>query len=171
MFWVFLAISIGSLTKPGTNHVKVTIEHGGWSGEPQLMLAEPRIMGSFALDPAGVSLIPPPKHVRPGSWTDQGYPEYAGTGVYSQTVDIPKFARDERVLLRALDPADAVEFVVNGASVGTRAWEPYEAEITHLVKPGPNLVEIKVTNSLANLITGDARPSGLLSGARIVIAA
>lgn len=108
--------------------------------------------------------------IRTGSWTDQGYEHYSGEGVYRQTVELPPFLRCQRIVLRADDPAEVVEFVVNGASAGVRLWHPFQVDITPLVKPGPNLIELKITNTLVNEVLSETRPSGLLGGARIIIA-
>jgi hypothetical protein len=165
----FQSIDIRSLIRVGENEIRIVIGHGGWSGDPQLMLAEPRLMGTFSLDESRSKLVPPRTTISNGSWTDQGYPYYSGTATYTQTVDIPEFDRRQHVVLRAASPADLVEFLVNGAAAGVRAWAPFELDITHLVKPGPNLIEIRVTNSLQNLLLSEPRASGLLGGASIVI--
>ncbi len=165
----FQALPISSAARPGTNTIKIVIDHGGWSGDPQPMLAECRLMGSFALDTGGTVLVPGHTSIRSGSWTEQGYPFYSGTGVYSQEVEIPEFLRSERVVIAAKDPADMVEFIINGAYAGVRAWAPFELDITPLVKPGINTVEIRVTNSIANALISKPRPSGLLKGVRLLI--
>lgn len=165
----FQCLNIRDLIEIGTNQLKIVIDHGGWSGDPQLMSAEPRLMGSFSVNAGSNRLLPPKTTLRTGSWTEQGYPYFSGTGVYCQTVEIPEFSRDQRIVLRAEETADMVEFVVNGARAGVRPWPPFEIEITHLVKPGPNTVELRITNSLANLLQSEPCPSGLLSGATIII--
>ncbi len=43
------------------------------------------------------------------------------------------------------------EVRVNGKSAGVIGWQPYEMEITRLMKPGQNTVEVVVTGSLKNL--------------------
>jgi len=100
-----------------------------------------------------------------GSWTTQGYPDYVGPAVYSQTVRIPTHGPGARVFLKADNPADVAQFAVNGVVVGTRAWAPYQVEITDQVLVGPNLVQIVVTGGAP----GGKRPAGLLGGARVII--
>ena len=39
---------------------------------------------------------------------------------------------------------------VDGASAGIIGWQPYECDITGLMKPGGNRVEVVVTGSLKN---------------------
>ena len=100
---------------------------------------------------------------------EQGCPFYSGTAVYRQTVDIPGFLPSQRVVIQAEKPADIVAFVINGAPAGVRPWAPFQVDITDLVKPGPNFVELKVTNSLPNALLSEVRPSGSREGARIII--
>lgn len=165
----FQSIFIVPLVQKGANEIRIVIEHGGWSGDPQLMVAECRLMGSFSLDDTRTKLLPPREVISDGSWTDQGYPFYSGTGVYRQTIHLPDFLRGQSVVIRAERPADMVEFVINGASAGVRPWPPFELDVTHLVKPGPNVVELKVTNSLANVLTSEPRASGLTGGVEVTI--
>lgn len=165
----FQAVDIAALVRKGNNQLRIVIEHGGWSGDPQLMLAETRVMGLFALGEDRRTILRPRETAPTGSWTEHGYPFYSGSAAYSQTVELSDFTRAQRVVVRAERPADMAEFVINGASAGTRAWAPFEVEITPLVRPGSNAVEIRVTNSLSNMLLSDPRPSGLLGGASIVI--
>ncbi len=165
----FQSFEIGPLVTRGQNGIRVEATHTGGAIHIPPAPAGPRLVGSFSLGQAREELQPPRSRIRSGSWTEQGYPYYSGTCLYRQTVEIPPFLRGQRVVIRADQPGDLVEFVVNGASAGVRAWAPYQVDITALVEPGPNLVEIKVTNSLANALFSEARPSGLLAGARIII--
>lgn len=152
-------IDITSLVKPGKNVIRIecTSEE---SVPPKI-----RLMGSFSLDEAHACLLPPREFVQSGSWTDQGYPYYSGTAVYRQTASIPEFARGQRVILRAESPADLVEFVVNGVIAELRLWPPFEVDITALVTPGPNDIELRVTNGSANMFLSEPKPSGLINGA------
>lgn len=162
-------IDVSALVREGLNVIRMTVEREGWTGEPQPVPAGPRLMGSFSVSDSR-SLQPPREFIHDGSWTDQGYPYYSGTAAYKQTVFIPHFARGQRIILRVENPADAVEFVVNGTVAGLRPWAPFDVDITPLVKPGANHIELRVTNSLANMLLGEARPSGLLGGAVALLA-
>jgi hypothetical protein len=44
------------------------------------------------------------------------------------------------------------EVRVNGTSAGIIGWEPYEKEITNLLRDGQNQIEVIVTGSLKNLM-------------------
>lgn len=163
-------LDISAYAGTGTNAVRMTVEREGWTGDPVPSPARARLMGRFGLGDDRRTLKPDRKLLRNGSWTDQGYPYYSGTGTYRQPVYVPEFARGQRVIIRADAPADMVEFVINGAIAAVRPWAPFEADITPLVKPGVNLVELRVTNSSANMLISEVRPSGLINGATIFLA-
>lgn len=164
-----MTTDIAALARVGVNTIRMTVEREGWTGEPQPVPARARLLGLFSLSES-LLLQSPREFVRNGSWTDQGYPYYSGTAIYRQTVFIPHFARGQRILLRAQNPADAVEFVVNGTIAAMRPWAPFEVDITPLVKPGPNQIELRITNSLANMLLCEAKPSGLIDGAVALLA-
>ena len=161
---------IAGPAREGTNSVRMVVEREGWTGDPVPSPAKARLLGAFAVAEDGLVLVPPPACLRNGSWTDQGYPYYSGTAAYRQTLFVPEFARGQRIILRADEPADSVEFVVNGVVAGLRPWAPFEVDITSLVKPGPNAIEIRVTNTPANMLASDPRPSGLVGGATAFLA-
>ena len=49
-----------------------------------------------------------------------------------------------------------------------RAWEPFVWDISPAVRTGQNDLEIKVANSLQNLLVQQPKPSGILGPVRIV---
>ncbi len=62
---------------------------------------------------------------------------------------------------------DVLEVLVNGQSAGVRLWEPYQVEITDLLKPGENTLELRVANTLVNLLEAVERPSGLAGAPKL----
>jgi len=161
--------NMASVAREGLNSIRMVAEREGWTGEPVQTPVRPRLLGSFSAAQNG-SLQPPRTSLRDGSWTDQGYPFYSGTAAYRQTVFIPEFARGQKVILRCEQPSDYVEFLVNGRLAGLRPWAPFEVDITSLVVPGKNTIELRVTNSLANMMLSEPRPSGLTGGATLFLA-
>ena len=106
-----------------------------------------------------------PVHTVAGPWTASGYPQYAGTGVYTRTIDNP----GGHVELELADVAmDAVEVRVNGQPAGTRLWEPYRFDLSGKLKPGANQLEIHVTNALGNAMFGPV-PAGLVGPVRLLV--
>ena len=50
---------------------------------------------------------------------------------------------------------DLAEVSINGRSMGILWKQPYEVDLTSVLKPGANQLEIKVTNEWTNRIIGD----------------
>jgi len=102
-------------------------------------------------------------------WEAQGIPHAAGIGVYRRNVQC---SAGEPVALHLPACVDAVEVVVNGQSVGARAWAPYIFDLSAAVREGENELEIRVSNTLGNLITrtygGAVPPAFPESGLRAV---
>ena len=74
----------------------------------------------------------------------------------------------QRVFLEAPAAEDVVEVIVNGHSAGVCLWEPYRVEITPWLRQGENVVEVRVANTLINLLEGVVRPSGLAGTPKLV---
>jgi hypothetical protein len=123
-----------------------------------------KLVGSFAVEERnGVEVMVAPKaELAIGSWTDQGYPYYAGVGVLTTTVTIPEAFQGKRVFLELECGDDVVDVAVNGEEVGTILWHPYRIEITSFLKPGEHTIQVSVTNTLINFFEGVKRPGGLL---------
>jgi hypothetical protein len=94
------------------------------------------------------------------SWTtnsDAGVKYFSGTATYTKTLSVPQtwLQPGAKILLDLGDARDLAEVAVNGTSLGILWKQPYEVDITSAVKPGDNLLEIKVTNEWTNRIIGD----------------
>jgi hypothetical protein len=63
---------------------------------------------------------------------------------------------------------DTLEVIVNGRRAGVRLWEPYEIELTDHLQPGENFLELRVANTLINLLEAVPRPSGLAGAPKLV---
>ena len=68
----------------------------------------------------------------------------------------------ERAFIRFRKVADLVEVVVNGKKIDVLAWEPFEAEITGVLKPGRNTMTLRVANTMSNLYERSMRASGIV---------
>ncbi|MDQ4100433.1 MAG: hypothetical protein M3121_08035 [Chloroflexota bacterium] len=128
-----------------------------------------KITGDFSLKQVDDSwhIVSPRTTLRPESWTGQGYPFYSGRGVYRRTLSLPPQAADRRIILQPQMADDVLEVVVNGTRAGVRLWTPYHVDITGLVQPGENTVELRVANTLINLLEAVQRHSGLAGAPRV----
>jgi len=82
---------------------------------------------------------------------------FAGTATYRKPVNIAPdaLAQNQRIVLDLGELNDIAEVRVNGKSAGVLWYPPYSADITDLLKPGRNLLEILVTVNWANRLIGD----------------
>jgi hypothetical protein len=119
-----------------------------------------KLTGSFSLD-GDAAIRRPITEMQPAPWTDQGYPFLSGTGVYRRSFELPDGFENRQVFLEVPIRDDVLEVHVNGVPAGVRLWDPYVVDITEHLHPGRNDLSIAVTNTLANLLNGVARPSGL----------
>ncbi len=128
--------------------------------EPMHGLLDPAyLVGDFGL--ADGEMVEPAAAVT-GLWTDAGRPFYSGIGVYERTLEAPaEAASAAQVILRLGEVRDGAAVTVNGQVAGTRLWQPFEVDLTGLLRPGANALRIEVWNSLANLYDREVRPSGL----------
>lgn len=130
-----------------------------------------KITGDFSLAPQGdgsFRIAAPCESMQPASWTAQGYPFYSGTAVYRKTFELPASFKGQRIFLESDAAEDALEALVNGQLAGVRLWAPYGMEITGLLQEGQNTLELRVANTLVNLLEATARPSGLAGAPRLV---
>lgn len=94
---------------------------------------------------------------RPGSWTElPGLRHFSGTATYSATVTLNAPAR--RYLLDLGEVREIAEVTVNGKPAGTAWMRPYRVELAGLLRPGENLIEVKVTNLWINAMLGRPKP-------------
>jgi alpha-L-rhamnosidase len=130
-----------------------------------------KLIGSFGVargDEGAYRIVRPPDRVKPTSWTDQGYPFYSGVGVYRTSITLPERFLGRRVFLEAPAGDDVLEAFVNRSCAGVRLWPPHVIEVTECLRPGPNELELRVANTLANLLNAEERPSGLSEAPRLV---
>jgi hypothetical protein len=111
-----------------------------------------------------------PPGVEPGSWTEQGYPFLSGRGAYRTTFEVHEEHEGKGLHLEVPMHDDVLEVEINGESAGVRLWDPYLFDISRLVRGGRIEVVLRVANTLANLLYGVTRPSGLGGAPRLLTA-
>lgn len=94
------------------------------------------------------------------SWTahaDPGVKYFSGTATYTRTIQAPQgwFQSGARLVLDLGAVHDIAEVSVNGEPPATLWKPPYRVDVTDLLKPGENRLEIKVTNQWTNRQIGD----------------
>jgi hypothetical protein len=164
----FKTLNITKGIKLGRNTVRIIIRHSAWSGQPHLLNSPPVLLGDFACDIEKRVILAPVRSASGGSWTGFGYPYFSGTGVYSQVFEAPDTPSGSRLVISVDFVRDMVEILVNGKSAAVRLWRPWEADVTDLLRKGENELELRVTNSAANFLEGNIRPSGLMGRVRLL---
>jgi hypothetical protein len=162
------AIGIGDLVRQGTNVIALCLTV---TNATDGLLDLVKITGDFSLerrDDGGYVIAAPRTTVQPAPWTAQGYPFFSGRAVYRRRFALPATFAEQRVFLEPELADDVLEMIVNGQQAGVRLWAPYAAEITDLLQPGENMVELRVANTLVNLLEAVERPSGLTGAPRLV---
>eukprot|EP00697_Spironema_sp_BW2_P015042 gnl/Spiro4/5754_TR2945_c0_g1_i1.p1 gnl/Spiro4/5754_TR2945_c0_g1~~gnl/Spiro4/5754_TR2945_c0_g1_i1.p1 ORF type:complete len:288 (+),score=-21.59 gnl/Spiro4/5754_TR2945_c0_g1_i1:490-1353(+) len=89
----------------------------------------------------------------------EGHPYFAGTVSFKRSFNLRVLPETDRFELSFLnlDPQfhDVAEVIVNGRSLGVRAWLPYVFEgETSLLLDGENHIEVCVTNTLIGTLEG-----------------
>ena len=125
--------------------------------EPGEVVAE--VPGPWrAEDTSGTSINAP----CPGDWAQApGWETFSGSLSFRTEFDLTP---DQASAARHIDlghVGDIAKVRLNKKPVGTRAWAPYRLDIAGACRPGQNVLEVAVTNSMANEYDGLQLPSGL----------
>ncbi len=85
-----------------------------------------------------------------GSWRELGLPFYSQKVAYSQNYKVNK--ADGKLFLLKLPQwkGTVAEVLVNGQQAGLVAWQPYQLDVTSLLKDGDNEITVKVVGNLKN---------------------
>jgi hypothetical protein len=145
----FRIFSIGTLVRTGDNTITL-------KASPMKINAEIEpvyITGDFSVKPVekGWIIEAPAALNYKGSWKTQGLPFYSWGVTYSREYNIGDPAGQWEINLGKWNGTVA-EVSVNGLKAGIIAFPPYRADITRLIKPGLNKIDIKVIGSLKNLL-------------------
>ncbi len=163
----FKTLNITEAIHQGDNSIGITIRHSAWSGQPHLLNAPAVLLGNFACDPESRTISALPDSITSGSWIPLGLPFFSGTGIYTVRI-VLKEIPEGRLIIAADDVRDMVEFEINGHSAAVRLWQPWEADITGLLRIGDNVIRIKVTNSTINFLESHPKESGLMGRVRLL---
>ena len=94
-------------------------------------------------------------------WTarpEPGIKHYSGRATYRKSFDAPQFTSDpgRRTYLDLGTLHSLAEVRLNGKDIGILWCPPWQVEITGMLKPTGNVLQINITNVWANRIIGDA---------------
>jgi hypothetical protein len=84
-----------------------------------------------------------------GDWRELGLQNYSGIGIYRQTFTLSPAETTNETALDLGEAGVSAEVFVNGKSAGVRMCKPFKFNLTGLLIPGENRLEIRVANTLA----------------------
>ncbi|MFA6174117.1 MAG: glycosyl hydrolase [Kiritimatiellales bacterium] len=102
--------------------------------------------------PAGITL---PQLISWSESTDDGVKYFSGTATYRTEFDWKPDAGETVLNLGTVK--NVAEVSLNGQPLGTLWKPPYQVDVTGVLKPGKNNLEIKVTNLWPNRLIGDEK--------------
>jgi hypothetical protein len=145
----FSVFNIGSLVKQGDNTITLKVSPMSIHAEVEPVY----ITGDFSVKAAdkGWTIEAPVKTLTTGSWKDQGLPFYSWGITYSKEFNIDNPEGRYFVGLTSWKGTIA-EVSVNGQPAAVIAFPPYQSDVTGLIKPGINKIDVKVIGSLKNLL-------------------
>ena len=88
---------------------------------------------------------------------NEGVKYFSGTATYKTNFVVkPSMMSEDRVVFLDLGAVEVMaEVIVNGVNKGIFWSRPYLIDVTDVLKPGENTLEIKVTNQWTNRLIGD----------------
>ena len=139
-----------SVTMPAISETQVATVEGGWNVSFQPDRGAP---SRITLD-------------RLSSWSDssdRGVKYFSGTGIYYKSIEAPAdwFVHGARLWLDLGSVKNLANVTVNGKALGILWKAPFRVDVTDVLKPGGNRLEIKVTNLWVNRLIGDAQPDAI----------
>lgn len=145
----FGVFDISSFAKTGDNTITLDVSPMKINAEVEPVY----ILGNFSVKPAdkGFQIEKPVAGYRTGSWKSQGLPFYSWGVTYSKEYNIDNIDGKWELALGKWNGTIA-EVRVNGKLVSPIAFPPWVSDLSALMKPGMNKIDVKVIGSLKNLL-------------------
>ena len=146
----FGSMNISALAKTGRN--TVTIKASPFTIYHELESAY--VLGDFALKSTtqGFVITPDePLRVAPRGWNAQGHPFYSAGVAYAQVFDTPQPRGRYEVSLPKWYGSTA-RVSVNGVLADRLVARPWTCDVTSLIKPGQNTIQVEVIGTLKNTL-------------------
>ena len=169
----FEVINLPTLCKAGENELiikkafKPALKMGGLeSNQERVDLESIYILGDFGVyscaEPTNTETLRFSRHFTLDSEGNTagkdiakvGYPFYAGAMSFTQTIKVSEKDLENDNILFSFEEFNGctAEIIVNGISQGFVYWAPYELDIKSALKAGENVITVKISNCLRNLL-------------------
>lgn len=149
-YWIekeFPQFAVGEFLKTGANTLTIVAPRMNILAE----VTPVYLLGDFLVKPAKQGWeIAGGDFNTPGLWRELGLPFYSQKVAYSQNFVVSKADAKAFVLQLNQWKGSVAEVLVNGQPAGLIAWQPYELDVTSLLKDGDNEIMVKVVGSLKN---------------------
>lgn len=154
-----LEADIAGMLHKGFN--RITVRSMGSYYSPQSIEYPPFITGDFSLKRGsrGWVIASANTELEYGSWADQGYPYFSGSGTYSQVFERPDSFHRLVVSLKEVEEIAILR--INGQEIEVFPYEPREVDVTNFTLQGRNEISIQVFNTIDNVTKLNYRTSGL----------
>ncbi|NQV35912.1 MAG: hypothetical protein HQ515_24690, partial [Phycisphaeraceae bacterium] len=146
----FGRINISALAKTGRN--VVTIKASPFTIYHELESAY--VLGDFALKNTSQGFVITPDEtlrVAPQGWNAQGHPFYSAGVAYTQIFDTPQRRGRYEISLPKWYGSTA-RVSVNGVLADRLVARPWTCDVTSLIKPGQNTIQVEVIGTLKNTL-------------------
>jgi len=145
----FAVYEAGVHLKPGKNKITLTVS-------PMSVFAELEaiyVLGEFAVEPQALGFkLTAPKKLSLDAWSNSGMQFYGNKVSYTHAGDIRREPGKKYFIRLKSWRGTIADVTVNGSKSGIIAWDPYELDITDLVRNGKNEISVQVSGSLYNTL-------------------
>ena len=163
-----LVFNLKDVVKEGENTIVAETDYL-WDTEIDRMF----LYGNFGVTKSdgGWTISGEPDELAMGSWTEQGYPFYAGSMVYKVEFDLSLTGAERYEIDTSGVRGATVYITVNETEIGGIPFPPYRGDITAALTNGLNKMEIEVVGSIANELgelDGALIPYGIIEPPKLV---
>jgi len=140
---------------------RVSIRTVNLTGDPKTIVYPPLVAGTFSIarGARGWAIDKPFSIAGYDSWTKYGFPYLSGSGTYRQDFELPSGYK--RIVLKFTQTSGPVSIRLNNKDLGVFNWHPMELDITTACEQRRNSIEVRVMNTMDNLLRMNGRASGL----------
>jgi hypothetical protein len=144
----FRPLDIAAAARAGDN--EVTIKASPFTLFHEIESAY--LLGDFAVEPVEAGfVVAPDRALAIGAWNAQGHTFYSQGVTYAEPFRIDRPSGEYRVALKRWYGSVA-KVSVNGTAAGEIVAAPWQLDVSRLIRPGANRVEVTVVGTLKNTL-------------------